>query len=266
MAQYYLSLNGQQLGPFEVNQLPANGLTPDAYVWTEGMANWMHASEVPELASLFAAPAPTPAPAAAPQPQYQAPQPQYQAPQPQYQAPQPQYQQPYQQPAMGNYVATPQMGFMEAVKTCLKKFFTFKGRARRSEFWWFMLASWAFNSVVNGVLGNIVSGLMAKKEALINEGINIKLSGGDPSSIEAQDPTTTIIILCILMGIIGLIIFIPQLSAMVRRLHDVGKSGKILWLYLLCGIGGIIGLILSIPDGQPQTNKYGESPKYKLQQ
>ena len=74
MAQYYLAINGQQLGPFEVNQLPANGLTPDSYVWTNGMPNWMRAAEVPELAPLFAAPAPPPA--------YQAP---YQA--PAYQAP-----------------------------------------------------------------------------------------------------------------------------------------------------------------------------------
>lgn len=71
MAQYYLAVNGQQLGPFDVNQLMANGLTQNSYVWTEGMPNWAPASSVPELASLFAAPAapaypPTPGPAPAP--------------------------------------------------------------------------------------------------------------------------------------------------------------------------------------------------------
>lgn len=108
MKQYYLVKDNQQLGPFPIEQLLGNGLTPQSLVWCEGMANWTQASQVPELAPLFApqqpqvpTPAPTPAPAPV-QPQQpvapQAPaQPQYQQPQasaqPQYQG-QPQYQQP----------------------------------------------------------------------------------------------------------------------------------------------------------------------------
>lgn len=84
MAQYYLEKNGQQTGPFEVDQLIPNGMTPDSLVWTAGMAGWARAAEVPELAPFLG-------PQVPPQPQYQAP------PQPQYQ--QPQYQQPYQQAA-----------------------------------------------------------------------------------------------------------------------------------------------------------------------
>lgn len=71
MAQYYLSVNGQQQGPFEVNQLIPNGLNSDSMVWTNGMANWMRAAEVPELAYLFASPAPAPQ-MAMPQPVQQA--------------------------------------------------------------------------------------------------------------------------------------------------------------------------------------------------
>ena len=55
MAQYYLEKNGQQLGPFEVNQLIANGMTPESLVWTAGMAGWARAAEVAELAPLFVA-------------------------------------------------------------------------------------------------------------------------------------------------------------------------------------------------------------------
>lgn len=265
MAQYYLAQNGQKAGPFSVEQLLQNGLNPNSLVFTQGMTAWTKASEVPELAAALApAPAPTPAPAPAAQPQYQ-------APQPQYQAPQPQYQQPYQQPAMGNYVATPQMDFVTAVKTCLKKYFDFSGRARRSEFWWFMLATWIVNSVLNGIIYSIMGGLLAKKEALKQAAINDIFSGNgvDTTAIEAQDPTTTIIILCILMFIIFVALFIPQLSAGARRLHDLGKSGHMQWLHLLsifCGIGSIIVLILCIPEGKPEPNKYGESPKFVLQQ
>ena len=157
MAQYYLVKDGQRVGPLAIDQLTQYGLTPETLVWTDGMTDWVQASQIPEVAALLApkpapapAPAPQPAPAPAPQP-VQQPQPQYQAPQPQYQQPQPQYQQPYQQAAMGNYVATPQLGFMDAVKICLKKYFDFKGRARRSEYWWFMLAIYIVNAIINGV-------------------------------------------------------------------------------------------------------------------
>ena len=294
MAQYYLAVNGQQLGPFEVNQLIPNGMTQNSFVWTEGMPSWAPASSIPELANLFVAPAAPAAPASAPQPvqqpQYQQPapqpvqQPQYQQPapqpaqqpryqqpapqpaqQPQYQqpAPQPQYQQPYQQTYQqqptGKYVATPQLGFMDAVKRCFKKYFDFNGRARRSEFWWFYLATY----VINGILYVPINILMSKKNQLIHDALTGKIS---MAQADSQDPTTLLIIFCIIMGIVSLALLIPMLSATARRLHDVGKSGHLQWLYLLCGIGVPICLILCIPDGKPEPNKYGESPKYVLQQ
>jgi uncharacterized membrane protein YhaH (DUF805 family) len=43
------------------------------------------------------------------------------------------------------------MQFQESIKTCLNKFADFKGRASRSEFWWFVL----FTAIVNFVLGSI---------------------------------------------------------------------------------------------------------------
>ena len=106
MAQYFLGKNNQRLGPFPLEQLLANGLTPDTLVWCEGMPGWQKANEVPEVAALFA-----PQQQQYQQPQYQ--QPQYQQPQPQYQQPayqQPQYQQPqYQQPAYQQ----PQYGYQQ---------------------------------------------------------------------------------------------------------------------------------------------------------
>jgi len=258
MAQYYLAKDGQRVGPMTVEQLLQNQLTPESLVWTEGMANWVKASEVPELASAFAPAQPVAAPAPAP-----APQPQYQAPQPQYQAPQAYAQQPYQQQApVGNYAPTPSMSFIDSIKTCLKKYATFSGRARRSEFWWFYLVCYAVN-IIFYIPFNI---LMAKKQALINEGISIAMSGGDYTALESQDPTTSIIVLGIIWGLVMLALLIPQLSAMCRRLHDVGKSGHMMWLFLVCGVGGLVPLIMCIPDGKPQPNQYGESPKYKLVQ
>lgn len=60
--QYHISVNGSQVGPFNMQQLAqmAQGgqLTPQTYVWKQGMPNWEFAGNVPELASLFAPPAP----------------------------------------------------------------------------------------------------------------------------------------------------------------------------------------------------------------
>ncbi len=60
--QYHISVNGSQAGPFNMQQLAqmAQGgqLTPQTYVWKQGMENWAFAKDVAELATLFAPPAP----------------------------------------------------------------------------------------------------------------------------------------------------------------------------------------------------------------
>jgi len=60
--QYHVSVNGSQAGPFnmqQLQQLAQNGqLTPQTYVWKQGMSNWEFAGNVPELAGLFAPPPP----------------------------------------------------------------------------------------------------------------------------------------------------------------------------------------------------------------
>lgn len=64
--QYHVSANGQQMGPFNMQQLQqmaqSGQLTPQTYVWKQGMANWDFASNVPEVASLFTAPGTPPPP------------------------------------------------------------------------------------------------------------------------------------------------------------------------------------------------------------
>ncbi len=55
--QYYVSVNGQQSGPFNMQQLQemarTNQLTKQTYVWKQGMANWEFAENVDELRGLF---------------------------------------------------------------------------------------------------------------------------------------------------------------------------------------------------------------------
>ena len=71
--QYTLNVNGQNMGPFnlqQMQQMVQNGqMTAQTYVWKQGMANWEVAGNVQELASLFGAvpPPPPPMPPAPPQ-------------------------------------------------------------------------------------------------------------------------------------------------------------------------------------------------------
>lgn len=70
--QYMLSVNGQQAGPFNMQQLQQlvqqGQMTPQIYVWKQGMQNWELAANVAELAQLFmpATPPPPPTPSGMP--------------------------------------------------------------------------------------------------------------------------------------------------------------------------------------------------------
>ncbi len=89
---YFIAVNGQQTGPFTLEDLAAQRVTAQTLVWREGMAAWAPAGTLPELASILVSSEAT---------QYQQPQQPYQQPQQPYQQPQQPYQQPqqpYQQP------------------------------------------------------------------------------------------------------------------------------------------------------------------------
>lgn len=174
------------------------------------------------------------------------------------------------------------MGFFEAVKTCLKKSFVFKGRARRSEFWWWTLFSTVFGFTV---------------------------------SLPAEEISEDNVLLMVLytLGLLALCVYlgIANFAVATRRLHDIGRSGwwygatlifGVVWtVWMVVKMFGIIGgmnpahvdvesdafaftllkemwVVVLIPyviyiaysilllvwyckDSQPGANKYGENPK-----
>ena len=73
---------------------------------------------------------------------------------------------------------TPGVGFVEAVQTCFSKYATFEGRARRSEYWYFMLFSW------------IVAAFMLMQMAVCQAGGNIPKEdvaiGGIPLNVSEE--------------------------------------------------------------------------------
>ena len=126
----------------------------------------------------------------------------------------------------------PMMSFGEAVATCWKKYFCFKGRARRSEYWWFSL----FCVIPYALLSMLVL--------------------ADEDGIAAP----------VLILLWSVVIFIPSLAAQVRRLHDRGKSGWIVILEFIPYLGWLVGLFVfgvTLCDSDRKENKYGPSPKYR---
>lgn len=138
--------------------------------------------------------------------------------------------------------------FPDAIKNCFKKYFVFKGRATRSEYWWLVLLVWIFWVVVITLL---------KLEYYVIADI---------------------------FGIALLALIIPLISVCARRLHDTGRSGWWQASPLLPGMFlgfflksfGANLLIIIIPlgiiqlgiylwlffilcqKGKPEANKYGE--------
>ena len=119
----------------------------------------------------------------------------------------------------------------------LSHYADFSGRARRKEYWMFLLFNLIFAFVWTILLMIVFT--LAKS--------------GNPPAIE--------IAVNIAYLSYGILIMLPSLSLAVRRLHDVGKSGWMLFIMLIPFIGGIWLLVLMLIDGQQGDNKYGPNPK-----
>lgn len=139
------------------------------------------------------------------------------------------------------------MTFGQAIKHVFSNYATFRGRASRSEFWWFYL----FMVIVNVILAIPYSIGLAQSTATVDP-VTGELTSGSLSGLA--------IFGLALIGIWGLVTIIPIISVSVRRLHDGNRTGWWWWLNLLCFIGPIILLIFYILPGTPGPNRYGEGP------
>lgn len=63
-----------------------------------------------------------------------------------------------------------------------------------------------------------------------------------------------------LAGIYSLAVFLPSISVMVRRLHDIGRSGWWFWIGLIPVVGAIILLVWHATKGNIGPNIYGDDP------
>ena len=51
--EFHMIKNGKQEGPFSIEELSQEGITPESEVWAPGMADWMQAGDVPELTAVL---------------------------------------------------------------------------------------------------------------------------------------------------------------------------------------------------------------------
>ena len=51
--QYWINHNGVQSGPMDLDALKQMGLTSSAYVWHEGLSDWVKITQLPELQGVF---------------------------------------------------------------------------------------------------------------------------------------------------------------------------------------------------------------------
>ena len=152
------------------------------------------------------------------------------------------------------------MGFGEAVRTVFGKYATFRGRARRAEYWWWALFV-ILVSIVLSVADSVLFGTVTRT----------------PGGFEAQTDTPWLSMLFMLVT------FLPGLAVTVRRLHDTDHSGW--WLLApygtafagafsyglgldILGAVGVIGMIATtvlllvwmVRRGTPGTNRFGPDP------
>ena len=125
------------------------------------------------------------------------------------------------------------MNLATSVRTCFSKYVTFSGRARRSEYWWFVLFYFVGNTILP-----IADGILFGTATVSSNGF-------------ATSSTP------VLSGLFMLATLLPLLSVLVRRLHDLGKSGWWYWIILVPLVGIFVLIYWLASEGTEGDNRFG---------
>ncbi len=157
------------------------------------------------------------------------------------------------------------MGFVDAVRSCLHNYFRLRGRAPRSEFWWF----WLFCILVSIVVA-LLEELLIDPAPAGSDTLGWFMHRADAGS-----------------GWLGIVVnfllIVPTITVWVRRMHDLNRTGWWIllplplvlvaafggalgayWLLAICGLGALVLCIVLLVwlflRGTRGPNHYGEDP------
>ena len=125
----------------------------------------------------------------------------------------------------------------------LKKYAVFSGRARRREYWLFILLFWIL-IIVAGYIDYAMGNFNTVSDTANSNGVNFNFEDTG-----------------FMIPLTYLALIIPSWSVIVRRLHDIDKSGWWSLLYLVPLIGPIVLLVWSLINGTVGENRFGSDPK-----
>lgn len=126
----------------------------------------------------------------------------------------------------GNHAAEANYGIFDWFKKCIRNYAKFSGRARRKEYWYFLLVQFAL-TIVAMILDYIIF-----------------------------DSPIVLFYMVVAFGLL-----LPGLAAMVRRLHDTSRSGWWVFISFVPLIGSIILLVFLASDTKQETNQWGPPAK-----
>lgn len=111
----------------------------------------------------------------------------------------------------------------------LKNYIGFSGRARRREYWMFILV----NTILLGAL------------SVIDKMLGWQRAGGEG----------------VLATLYSILVFLPWWAVQFRRLHDTDRSAWWLLLLLIPIVGWLAIIIFNCQHGTPGENRFGVDPK-----
>lgn len=129
--------------------------------------------------------------------------------------------------------------FMKA----LLQYSDFHSRARRREFWWFVLLEYFIFWFMLSMFGAMA----------------VQAGAFDDGTFDSSRVSTAAWIFYWGGLVVALALVVPYFAVTVRRLHDTGRSG---WWSVFLLFLPIVVWILALFDGDPQPNQYGEDPKH----
>ncbi len=164
-----------------------------------------------------------------------------------------------------NYVATPRLGFSEAVKRVLNNLTNVKGRARRSEYWWFVLATIIVNGIFSIIFGStsITCAVVSVLVSLCTVAVRVRrLHDSGHNAIWVYIDFVSSVIILVYIHATGFFELTNTLNPSPEKIIESLSNPVYAVSASVSFICGLVVFIFSLFDSNMGPNKYGDSPKY----